>query len=107
MDDDGPIGVKTKHAEAEVYTLKLYIAGKSSRSRIALANLMKICKEKLSGRCHVEVVDLLECPSLARGNEIVATPTLVRELPASEMRVVGDLSNTERVLVGLDLRPEK
>lgn len=102
MHDEETIGTR-EPAEAEVYTLKLYVAGRSSRSQAALANLRKICKEKLAGRCQIEVVDLLESPGLAKINQIVAIPTLVRELPASEMRVVGDLSDTERVFLGLDL----
>ncbi|HWQ18164.1 MAG TPA: circadian clock KaiB family protein [Methanotrichaceae archaeon] len=88
-----------------IYTLKLYVAGQTGKCQAALANLRKICKEQLDGKCRIEVVDLLERPALAKPNQIVAIPTLVRELPASERRVVGDLSDTQRVLSGLDLHP--
>ena len=95
----GPAKVK-----ADTYILRLYIAGQTPRSVAALANLKEICEEHLAGRYTLQVVDLLENPQLARGDQILAIPTLVRKLPLPMRRIIGDLSNTERVLVGLDLR---
>jgi circadian clock protein KaiB len=95
---------KTRSAE-EFYDLRLYVAGQTARSLAALANLRKICDEHLEGRFRIEVIDLLEHPQLARGDQILALPTLVRKLPEPIRKLVGDLSNTERALVGLDLRP--
>ena len=90
--------------KSDHYTLRLYIAGQTPRSVAALANLKEICEEHLAGRYTLQVVDLLENPQLARGDQILAIPTLVRKLPLPMRRIIGDLSNTERVLVGLDLR---
>lgn len=87
------------------YELRLYVAGQSARAVAALSNLKKICEEHLKGRYSVEVIDLLEHPQLARGDQILAIPTLVRKLPSPIKKIVGDLSNSERVLVGLDLKP--
>jgi circadian clock protein KaiB len=96
------VPVKTK---AVTYVLRLYVAGQTPKSMAALANLNKICAEHLSGRYKLQVVDLLKNPKLARGDQILAIPTLVRELPLPVRRILGDLSNTERVLIGLDLLP--
>jgi circadian clock protein KaiB len=93
------------HATGDFYDLRLYIAGQTARSLAALSNLQKICDEHLEGRYRIEVIDLLERPQLARGDQILALPTLVRKLPEPIRKLVGDLSNTERALVGLDLRP--
>ena len=87
------------------YNLRLYVAGQTPKSITALANLKKICEEHLVGRYHIEVIDLLEHPQLAAGDQILAVPTLVRRLPEPLKRIIGNLSNMERVLVGLDLRP--
>ncbi len=95
---------KTK-ASREFFDLRLYIAGQTARSLAAMANLQRICDEHLEGRYRLEVIDLLERPQLARGDQIFALPTLVRKLPEPIRRLVGDLSDTERALVGLDLRP--
>ncbi|WP_114394147.1 circadian clock KaiB family protein [Oleisolibacter albus] len=84
--------------------LRLYVAGKSAKSLTAIANLRRICEEHLDGRYDVQVIDLLENPQLAQGDQILAVPTLVRSLPAPIKKIIGDLSNTDRVLVGLDLR---
>jgi len=83
----------------------LYIAGRSPRAEAALRNLEAICEEHLSGCYEIEVIDLLKHPQLARGDQIVAVPTLVRRLPQPIKRIIGDLSNADRVLIGLDLRP--
>ncbi len=88
------------------YALRLYVAGQTPKSIAAFANLKKICEEHLAGRYHIEVIDLLQNPRLAAGDQILAIPTLVRKLPEPLKRIIGDLSNTERVLIGLDLRPE-
>jgi circadian clock protein KaiB len=89
----------------EIMTLRLYIAGQTPRSTAAFANLKKICEEHLAGRYQIEVIDLIQNPQLAQGDQILAVPTLVRRLPEPIRRIIGDLSNTERVLVGLDVRP--
>ena len=89
------------------WILRLYVAGQSARSASALRNLEAICEEHLAGRYRIEVVDLLKHPQLARGDQILAVPTLVRRLPEPITKIIGDLSNEERVLVGLDLRPKK
>ena len=85
--------------------MRLYVAGQTPKSIRAFANLRVLCEERLKDRYRIEVIDLLKHPQLARGHQIVAIPTLVRELPQPIRKVVGDLSNTVRVLVGLDLRP--
>jgi circadian clock protein KaiB len=96
-----------KRAAPDFYELRLYVAGQTSRSLSALANLKRICEEHLSGRYRIEVIDLLEHPQLARGDQILALPTVVRKLPEPIRKLVGDLSDTERALVGLDLRPAR
>ena len=93
--------------ETEVWELRLYIAGQTPRSVAAFSNLKKLCEEHLPGRYKIEVIDLMKHPQLAAGDQIVAIPTLVRKLPEPLRRIVGDLSNTERTLVGLQLRPAK
>lgn len=92
--------------DTEIFELRLYVAGQSPRSVRALENLRRVCDEHLSGRYNVEVIDLLVNPALARGDEIVAVPTLVRKLPEPIRKIIGDLSDTDRVLVGLQLRPK-
>jgi circadian clock protein KaiB len=87
-----------------VYKLRLYVAGQTPKSIRAFANLKALCEEHLKGRYQIEVVDLLERPQLARGDQIVAIPTLVRRLPPPVRKIIGDLSNTLRVLVGLDVQ---
>ena len=91
-------------ADQEHWELRLYVAGETVRSARALANLKRICEEHLKGQYHIEVVDVLKNPRLARGDQILALPTLVRKLPAPMKKIIGDLSNEERVLIGLDLR---
>ena len=101
MSDTGPGGAN------ERWELRLYVAGETPRSVAALANLRRICEEHLAGKYSIEVIDLLERPQLARGEQIIAIPTLERRLPEPVRKIIGDLSNTERVLIGLDLRPER
>ncbi len=91
--------------ELEKWNLRLYVAGQTARSVQAFDNLKKICEEHLAGKYTIEVVDLIANPQLAKGDQILALPTLVRKLPPPLRKIIGDLSNTERVLVGLDLRP--
>jgi circadian clock protein KaiB len=91
-------------SETERFQLRLYIAGQTPRSVGALANLKTICEEHLQGRYELEVIDLVQNPALASGDQILAVPTLVRRLPQPIKKIIGDLSNRERVLVGLDLR---
>ena len=86
------------------YSLRLYVAGQTPKSLAAIANLKRICEDHLAGRYTIEVIDLLITPQLAAGDQIVALPTLVRRLPAPLKRIIGNLSDTERVLVGLDIR---
>lgn len=88
----------------ELFELRLYIAGETPKALRAFENLRKICDEHLAGRYRIEVIDLLKDPQLGRGDQILALPTLVRRLPTPIKKIIGDLSNTERVLVGLDLR---
>jgi circadian clock protein KaiB len=95
-----------KAADTE-YLLRLYIAGHTAKSQQALANLRRICEEHLAGRYRLEVIDLLENPALARGDQILALPALVRQLPPPVKKIIGDFSSAERVLVGLELRPVK
>jgi circadian clock protein KaiB len=91
----------------ETYILRLYVSGQTPKSMTALANLKKICEEYLEGRYQIQVVDLQVNPQLASGDQILAIPTLVRRLPKPIRKIIGDLSNTERVLIGLDLVPLK
>lgn len=99
-------GNEDGHQENDAeWELRLYVAGQTTNSLTAFGNLKKICEEHLSGKYRIEVIDLLENPTLARGDQILAVPTLVRKLPEPVKKIIGDLSNTDRVLVGLDLRP--
>jgi circadian clock protein KaiB len=94
-------------APSPQYDLRLYVAGQTPRSLQALSNLKRICEEHLAGNYRVEVIDLLKKPQLAAGDQILAIPTLVRTIPKPARKIIGDLSNTERVLVGLDVRPAR
>ena len=91
--------------EANFWELRLYVAGQTPKSLTAMANLKKLCEENLAGRYHIEVIDLLVNPQLARADQILAIPTLVRRLPEPIRKIIGDLSSSERVLVGLDAHP--
>jgi circadian clock protein KaiB len=105
-DADRQAAVATEEAP-EVWDLRLYVAGQTPKSVSAVNNLRRLCEEHLPGRYKVEVVDLMKNPQLARGDQIVAIPTLVRKLPNPIRKIIGDLSDTERTLVGLQLRPSK
>jgi circadian clock protein KaiB len=108
---DGPAQPEAKKALRLVasnrYILKLYVAGQSPKSVNAIANIKKICEENLQGRYELDVIDLYQQPQLAQGEQIIAVPTLVRKLPLPLRRIIGDLSNIERVLVGLDIRTKE
>ncbi len=95
---------KTGRSNPNFWKLRLYVAGHTPKSISAFDNLKKLCEEHLKGKYHIEVIDLLKNPQLARGDQIVAVPTLVRKLPPPLKKIIGDLSNTVRVLVGLDVR---
>jgi circadian clock protein KaiB len=97
--------VRDPPAHSETWLLRLYVAGQTPKSIAAFRNLKTICEQHLAGQHRIEVIDLLENPTLAAGDQILAIPTLVRRSPPPMKRLIGDLSNTERVLVGLDLRP--
>ncbi len=92
---------------AEQWNLRLYVAGQTPKCVTAFANLKKLCEERLGGNYSIEVIDLLKKPQLASGDQILAIPTVVRRLPSPMKRIIGDLSDTERVLVGLDLVPKR
>jgi circadian clock protein KaiB len=96
---------KTAAADTVEWELRLYVAGQTPRSIVALDNLKRFCEEHLKGRYRIEVIDLLVNPQLSRDDEIFAVPTLVRKLPEPMRKIIGDLSDTERILVGLQLRP--
>ena len=99
-------GARPKAARAaKELQLRLYIAGQTANALAAIANLERICEERMKGQYSIEVVDLLKNPTLARGDQILAIPTLVRKLPPPVKKIIGDLASEERVLVGLDLRP--
>jgi circadian clock protein KaiB len=99
-------GKKAKSdATEEIWNLRLYVAGQTPKSITAFANLKKICEEHLEGKFSIEVIDLLKNPRLAKGDQILALPTLVRKFPEPIKKIIGDLADTERVLVGLDIRP--
>jgi circadian clock protein KaiB len=106
--DNGPLtvnGTKAGRRTKALWELRLYVAGMTPTSVRAFENLKKLCEEHLQGVYSIQVIDLLERPILARGDQIIAVPALVRRLPTPVKKIIGDLSNTERVLVGLDLRP--
>lgn len=95
------------HPQDEHYSLRLYVAGMTPRSMQAIENIRTICEEHLQGRYDLTVIDLYQQPVLAEGDQIIAAPTLIKKLPLPLRRFIGDLSNTERILVGLDLRPKE
>jgi circadian clock protein KaiB len=107
MSEQKKVRVKQRSSPPTRVVLSLYVAGDTPKSRSALSNLKKICVEHLKGRYRIKVIDLLKNPKLARDHQILALPTLVRQLPSPIRKIIGDLSNTERVLVGLDIESNK
>ena len=107
MDDRSAPGAEDLQLDPDIWDLRLYVAGKTEKSVAAIENLRRICEQHLPGKYKIDVIDLLQNPQLASGDQIVAIPTLVRKLPNPVKRVIGDLSNTERTLVGLQLRPRQ
>jgi circadian clock protein KaiB len=99
------VATLTNESPTETWELRLYVAGQTPKSLAAFANLKRICEEHLYGQYQIEVIDLMENPHLAREDQILAIPTLVRKLPEPLRKIIGDLSNKERVLLGLDVRP--
>ena len=99
--------IKKRPRQIEYIELKLYVAGQTPKSLAALANLKKICDQHLEGKYKLHVIDLVKSPQLAQGDQILAIPTLVRNLPVPIRKIIGDLSNTERVLIGLDIKAAK
>ena len=96
---------ETASRKPQKYLLRLYVAGTTQRSMSAITNIRKICEENLKGRYMLEVIDLYQQPKLAQGEQIVALPTLIKKIPPPLRRIIGDLSDTEKVLIGLDLKP--
>jgi circadian clock protein KaiB len=105
QENEVSLPVKRRGTKKKLFELKLYIAGQTPRSITAFSNLKKICDEHLAGQYKITIIDLLKSPKLAQGDQIIAIPTLVKKLPEPVRKIIGDLSNTERVLVGLDIRP--
>jgi circadian clock protein KaiB len=103
MDNEAP----ATQIETDRYHLRLYVAGQTSKSLAAMTNLTRVCEEHLAGKYEIEVIDLLQTPKLAAGDQILAIPTLIRQLPAPLKRIIGTLSNEEQVLIGLDIRPAR
>ena len=100
------VATATRKAASSRYVLKLYVAGHSPKSVNAIANIKELCETNLPGHYVLDVIDLYQQPHLAQGEQIIAVPTLIRKLPSPLRRIIGDMSNTERVLVGLDIRSE-
>lgn len=105
MNTTGASDFHSAEGDDSWWYLRLYVAGQSPRSLHALANLQRLCEDNLAGHYEIEVIDLVERPSLARGDDILAIPTLVRRLPTPLRKIIGDLSDTDRVLAGLELQP--
>jgi circadian clock protein KaiB len=99
--------VKGKGKTQKEWELKIYVAGETEKSRVAIENLRKVCEEHLKGEYHIEVIDLVKNPQLATKDQIFAVPTVVRQIPEPLKKLIGDLSATEKVLVGLDIKPKK
>jgi len=104
--DDQEVEKAMQEQETRHYVLRLYVAGLTKKSLRAIENLKKICQEHLQGRYELEVVDIYQQPDLAKGEQIIAAPTLIKELPPPLRRFIGDMSQTEKILVGLELRPK-
>lgn len=104
LQDDFELIMSESENEKHTYVLRLYVTGSTSRSVQALTNLRKICEEYLEGQYELEVIDLYQNPGLAKGDQIIAAPTLIKKLPLPFRRIIGDMSNRDKVLLGLDLR---
>ena len=102
--ENSDVTIKKEKSTKDAWVLRLYVAGQSPKAILAFTNLKKICEEQLNGKYSIEVIDLMENPQLAKEFQIVALPTLIRKLPVPVRKIIGDLSNTERVLLGLDLQ---
>jgi circadian clock protein KaiB len=100
-------GEKGKGRAQKEWELKIYVAGETEKSRVAIENLRRVCEEHLKGEYHIEVIDLIKNPQLAAEDQIFAVPTVIRKLPEPIKKLIGDLSATEKVLVGLDIKPKK
>ena len=98
---------RSKKAAKEKYVLRLYVTGMTERSMRAIQNIKKICEDHLKGRYHLEVIDIYREPTLAKGDQIIATPTLIKKLPVPIRQFIGEMAETERILLGLDLHPKK
>ena len=96
---------KSKGGHPSKYVLRLYVTGSSPRAEVAIANLRRICEQELRGQYELQIIDVLEQPQIAENDKILATPTLIKQLPPPLRRVIGDLSDTEKVLLGLEVRP--
>ena len=109
MPDDAEYSKSDKNIgnKDDLWVLKLYVAGKTKNCEAALENLRRICEQELNGQYQIEVIDLIENPELAEGDQIIAIPTLIRKLPVPVKKIVGSLRDTDRVIVGLDLRRQK
>ena len=107
MTNTSPTDPTPEFGDPDKWDLRLYVAGQTPKSIAAFSNLKRVCEEYLAGKYRIEVIDLIKTPQLAQGDQIIAIPTLVRKLPEPVRKIIGDLSNTERVLVGLQLRPTK
>ncbi len=105
-DISGELAASPSEAEQERYVLRLYVAGQTPHSTRAIANIKKICEEELQGRYDLEIVDVYQEPDVAKGEQLFALPTLIKSLPTPLRRIIGDLSDREKVLVGLNLRPK-
>ncbi len=98
---------KIKKTGEEKYVLRLYVTGMTAKSKLAIQNIKKICEDHLQGRCDLEVIDIYREPVLAKGDQIIATPTLIKKLPVPLRKFIGNMAETEKILLGLDLRPGK
>ena len=105
MNAENTTTIGPPNADGDKWLLRLYVAGQTPKAITAYANLKKICEDYMNGSYQIEVIDLMVNPTLAKDDQILALPTLVRKLPEPVKKIIGDLSNTERVLVGLDIRP--
>ncbi len=104
---DRALAKKAKESVKQRYLLRLYVAGITSKSTAAISNITQICEENLRGRYHLEIIDIYQQPSLAKGEQIIAAPTLIKKLPLPLRRFIGDMADKEKILVGLDLKPDQ